>query len=76
MAKNERVRLEIGFDGGQGMGALVDPSVAEELEQALSSGAEGTYSIDAEDGRYTLVLRRVVYVKRVAREGRLGFGGA
>jgi hypothetical protein len=29
--------------------------------------------LDAEDGRYTDVLRRVVYVKRFVREGRVGF---
>jgi len=29
---------------------------------------------EAEDGRYTIALRRVVYVKRFAREGRVGFG--
>jgi hypothetical protein len=30
--------------------------------------------LDAEDGRYTVPLARVVYLKRFAREGRLGFG--
>ena len=29
---------------------------------------------DADDGRCTIALRRVVYVKRFAREGRVGFG--
>ena len=29
---------------------------------------------DADDGRYTIALRRVVYVKRFARESRVGFG--
>jgi hypothetical protein len=33
-----------------------------------------TFSFEAEDGRYTLLLRRVVYVKRFARESRVGFG--
>ena len=28
------------------------------------------------DGRYTILLRRVVYVKRFARESRVGFGAA
>ena len=30
--------------------------------------------IGAVDGRYTIVLRRVVYLKRFARESRVGFG--
>ena len=29
---------------------------------------------DAEDGRYTIALRRVVYVKRFARDTHVGFG--
>jgi len=70
----ERVRIEIGFDAGQGFSALVEPAVAEELERALGGGGDGTYSLDAEDGRYVLVLRRVVYLKRYARDSRVGFG--
>jgi hypothetical protein len=30
----------------------------------------------ADDGRYSILLRRVVYVKRFARESRVGFGAA
>ena len=30
--------------------------------------------LDASDGRYTVVLSRVVYMKRYARESRVGFG--
>jgi hypothetical protein len=70
----ESVRIEIGFESGAVLGALVSPEAADALEQALGSGAEGAFQIDVEDGRYTLVLRRVVYVKRFAREARVGFG--
>ena len=28
-----------------------------------------SFALDAEDGRYTVALRRIVYVKRYAREG-------
>lgn len=72
---DERVRIEIGFDGGQIMGALVSSASADELEQALSSGGDGALALDAEDGRYTVALHRVVYVKRFARESRVGFSG-
>ena len=71
---SDRVRIEIGFDSGQVMGAGVSPEAADALEQALGSGADGSFHIDVEDGRYTLVLRRIVYVKRFAREARVGFG--
>jgi len=74
MSMNERVRIEVGFEGGQIMSALVPTSAAAELEQALGRGDEGAFGIDAEDGRYTIVLRRVDYLKRFAREARVGFG--
>ncbi len=56
------------------MGAYVTQDVADELEQALE-GNVGSFQIEAEDGRYTLALARVVYVKRFSREGRVGFSG-
>ncbi len=69
----EQVRIEIAFDGGQIMGAYVELSAADELERSLGEGRDGAVALDAEDGRYTVVLRRVVYVKRFVREGRVGF---
>ena len=75
MASQEHVRIEIGFDGGQIMGALVASGSAEELERALGNGSDGTLALEADDGRYTIALRRVVYVKRFTREARLGFSG-
>ncbi len=74
MTDEERVRVEIAFDGGQIMGAQVSTEAASELERALGSAAQETITLDAEDGRYTLALRRIVYVKRYARESRVGFG--
>jgi hypothetical protein len=72
----ERVRIEVGFDGGQVMSAFVEDETADELEQALAAGrADGAFKLEAEDGRYTLTLARVVYVKRFSREGRVGFHG-
>jgi hypothetical protein len=74
VAETERVRIELGFEGGQVMSAHVEAAAADELEQALNSSAqEGAVQIEAEDGRYTLPLARIVYVKRFSREGRVGF---
>ncbi|MDQ4029575.1 MAG: hypothetical protein M3168_00895 [Actinomycetota bacterium] len=69
------VRIEIGFDGGQIMGALVTAASADQLERAFESGSETVLELTAEDGAYHVALSRVVYVKRFAREGRVGFGG-
>jgi hypothetical protein len=74
VAETETARIEVGFDGGQIMSALVTAASAEELEKAFNARADGTLSLDAEDGRYTVVLGRIVYVKRFAREARVGFG--
>jgi hypothetical protein len=82
VTSDERVRIEIAFDGGQIMGALVSPTSADALEQALGSAevragtGEAALALEAEDGRYTIALPRVVYVKRFARESRVGFGAA
>jgi hypothetical protein len=76
MSTSERVRIEVGFEGGQIMSALVPTDAAEQLEQALGRGDEDAFGFEAEDGRYTVVLRRVDYLKRFAREGRVGFGAA
>ena len=74
MAEMESARIEVGFDGGQIMSALVTVESAEALERAINARSEGTLALDAQDGRYTLVLQRLVYVKRFAREARVGFG--
>jgi hypothetical protein len=68
-----RVRIEIAFDGGQILGAFVPSDAADEIEQALGKGGDGSFALEAEDGRYTVSLRRVVYVKRFTREARVGF---
>jgi hypothetical protein len=72
----ERIRIEIGFDGGQGLSALVTTDEADKLEAALAKDSDGVFKIDAEDGQYSVSLRKVVFVKRYARESRVGFGAA
>lgn len=76
LANAERVRIEVAFDGGQIMGALVSAQSADALEQALGAADAAALSLEAEDGRYTIALQRVVYVKRFARESRVGFGSS
>jgi hypothetical protein len=69
----ERVVVEIAFDGGQIMGARLTAASADELEQALAARNDGSLTLDADDGRYTIPLGRIVYVKRFTREARVGF---
>ena len=75
MADDSFVRIEVGLEGGQILSALVTPASAEALDTALRSGAGGvTVDLQAEDGVLVLVLARVLYTKRFARETRAGFG--
>jgi hypothetical protein len=70
----DKVRLEIAFEGGQGLTVLVPATTADDLDRALANDDAGSISFEAEDGRYTLAVRKIVFVKRYARESRVGFG--
>jgi hypothetical protein len=69
----ERIRIEIGFAGGQTIGAVVAPDAFEALRTGLRD-ADGVIEFDAEDGTYLLPARSVAYVKRWSRESQIGFG--
>lgn len=73
MADPSFVRIEVGIDGGQILSWLVMEASAEALERALAAGDAGTLTLEAQDGSILLVLPRVLYAKRFAREGRVGF---
>ena len=76
MADMERIRIEIAFDGQQVLSVLVPQQTADDLDRSLAGDHDSAYSFEADDGRYTILLRRVVYVKRFARESRVGFGAS
>ena len=75
---DERVRVEIGFEGGQVVGGFVDARSADELEaRAASNGAGGRSSRSRpRTGRYHVVVAQVAYFKRFNRPSRVGFGSA
>jgi hypothetical protein len=64
------------------MSAFVAPAAADQLEKVLGSAdlragtGDAALSLDTDDGRYTIALQRVVYVKRFTKEARVGFGPA
>ncbi len=70
---SEYVRVEIGFAGGQILSWLVTSDSADALDRNLSAGASGTLTLDGSEGTITVVLDRVLYAKRYARESRVGF---
>ena len=71
----ERVRVEIGFLGGTIVAALMSVADAERLHHKLAAGGNGTVDVELEDGTCTVVISHVLYMKRYARESRVGFGG-
>jgi hypothetical protein len=73
---DERVRIELGFVGGQIFGSFVEPHSADELESALGSTGAGkpVVALDTEDGPLHVVVAQVAYYKRIVRAGRVGFG--
>ena len=74
MAEADSVRIELAFRGGPVYAALVTSKDADALEQALAAGAGGAHQLDTDDGRTTVVLGQVVYLKRYARDSKVGFG--
>jgi hypothetical protein len=71
----ERVRIEIGFEGGTILATNVSVGDAERLHRKLEAGGDGTVDVELDDGSCTVVVARVLYLKRFARESRVGFGG-
>ena len=74
MAERDRTRLEIAFRDGQSLTVFVSPETADALEGAVGTGSPDAVTFEAEDGRYTIVLRTIAFVKRHVRESRVGFG--
>jgi hypothetical protein len=76
MAANEKVRIDIGLEGGSTLSVSVTALEADALEQRLRSGDGGVAALESEDGRLIVVLAHVLYVRRHSRGGRVGFSVA
>ena len=74
MSENERVRVDVGFEGGQVIGGNVDTGSADALERALHEDGPRVVVLELEDGRYHVVVSQVTYFRRANRASRLGFG--
>jgi len=70
----ERVRIEIGFVGGQVVGAFVEPASADALEGALDGERERAVVLQTEDGPLHVAVSHVAYYRRIVRAGKVGFG--
>ncbi len=74
MSTDDRVRIEVGFVSGGMLVALVAAQQVDELQERLRAGGDGVVELDAEDGTYQVAIPHVTYLKRFARESRVGFG--
>lgn len=73
MASGDRVRVEVGFEGGQVVGGFVDSPSADQLERALHEDGPRVVVLATEDGPYHVVVPRVAYFRRFSRASRVGF---
>ena len=72
---DDRVRVELGFAGGQIVSAFVEPHSADALEAALNggTGSAPVVVLETEDGPLHIVVAHIAYYKRIVRAGRVGF---
>lgn len=73
MPHKDKVRVEVGFDGGQIMNSLVTNESAKALEDALGKPDIDTVTLESSEGALIVVLAHVAYVKRHTRGGQVGF---
>jgi hypothetical protein len=73
VADSDRVRVEVGFEGGQVIGGFVSSGSADQLERALHEDGPRVIVLDSEDGPYHVVVPRVSYFRRFSRASRVGF---
>jgi hypothetical protein len=76
VSDGERVRVEIGFQGGQVIGGFVTLASAQELERALHDDGPRVVLLDTEEGPYHVIVPVVAYFRRFNRASRVGFTAA
>ena len=76
MASAQRVRVEVGFQGGQVIGTFVSQDSADQLERALHEDGPRVVVLDTEEGPYHVVVPEVAYLRRFNRASRVGFTAA
>jgi hypothetical protein len=76
MPADDKVRVDIGFEGGSTLTVSVTALEADALEQRLRANDGGVSDLETEDGRLIVVLAHVLYIRRHARGSRVGFSAA
>jgi hypothetical protein len=68
-------RVEIGFDGGQVVSVRLDTEALGELRRAVEGGG-GWHDLESEEGRFSLDLAKVVFMRGAGGSHTVGFSGA
>ena len=68
-------RVEIGFDGGQVVSVRLDDEGFGQLRQAVERGS-GWHDLETEEGKFSLDLGKVVFVRGAGGSHSIGFSGA
>jgi hypothetical protein len=76
VAEDERVRVEVGFQGGQVIGGFVTRASADQLERALHEDGPRVVLLETEEGPYHVIVPQVAYFRRFSRASRVGFTAA
>lgn len=68
-------RVEIGFDGGQVVSVRLDDDALAQLRGAVDGGA-GWHDLESEEGRFSLDLAKVVFMRGAGGSHTVGFSGS
>ena len=71
---SDRARIEIAFEGGVSLSVSIPLSTADDLDRALGNPEADSFTFEADDGHYTVSVRKVIFTRRSAREQVVGFG--
>jgi hypothetical protein len=69
---DQRVKVDIGFTGGQVLALRIDKKAYDGLRKAVE-GDQRFYDLDAGDSDVTLDLSQVVYLRVETEDHRVGF---
>jgi hypothetical protein len=73
MSDTQRVRFEIGFEGGQSIAGFADAASVESLERALHEDGPRVIVLETDDGPCHVVVPQVAFLRRSSRVSRVGF---
>lgn len=74
MGQDDEVRIEIGFDGGQGVHIVADQAQWEQLQAALNGSEHGWVTVTSrDDARYVIATHKAAYVRAATQSRSIGF---